>query len=257
MIGPPLLALADDTTAEQAQRVARAEPGDTQRSSSVLASEARVPEACALAQARNPLASLIREHQVIGQLAEALLHFSVCVAAEPSSYDRADLAGFARVFHELVDCLHHEKEETILLPLLAQLGFDWENGPLADVRLEHGQERCLIDGLCQAAVREGDWDQEERRRIAASACAVAEFQRAHLRKENTQLFPVILQRMSPGELRLLEAELRLFDLRMARYWPRAELSALAQDLIRRYLPPVLAVSGAAPCGLSTLALAGA
>ena len=201
-----------------------------------------------------PLDSLIREHRLIGKLAQALSNFSECFASQPTPHDRDDLAKFSRVFRDLGDCMHHEKEETVLLPLLAHLGFDWEDGPLAEVRQEHCQERYLINVLCQAAEREGDWSEHERRRVCATASALAEFQRTHLHKENTELFPVILQRMSAKEQRLLESELHIFDLRMDRHMPRAELTALAEDLIQRYLPPLLADSTVVQCGLSALVI---
>jgi hemerythrin-like domain-containing protein len=202
--------------------------------------------------APRPLESLIREHRLIGKLAQALSNFSECFAFQPTPDDRDDLAKFARVFRELGDCMHHEKEETVLLPLLAHLGFDWEDGPIAEVRQEHCQERYLIDVLCQAAEREGDWSEDERRRVCATASALAEFQRTHLHKENTVLFPVILQRLSANEQRLLESELHIFDLRIDRYMPRGELTALAEDLVRRYLPSLLADSAVVECGLSAL-----
>jgi CBS domain-containing protein/hemerythrin-like domain-containing protein len=202
----------------------------------------------------HPLASLIRDHRLLGELAQALAGFSVCVEAQPTSYDRADLAIFARVFRELGDCMHHEKEEAILLPLLAHLGFDWENGPVAEVRQEHCQERYMTDVLCQAADREGEWDQEERRQVAATAFAMADFQRLHLLRENTQLFPVIMQRMKASELRLLAGELRTFDVRIDRHLPRVELVTLAKDVIGRYLAPPLASSSVVECGLSALAI---
>jgi len=227
------------------------EPADTQRSFRMPASDVRVQAQPARAAEPHPLASLIRDHELIGQLAGALMSFSACVEGQPSEHDRADLASFARIFRELGDCLHHEKEETVLLPLLAQLGFDWDDGPLAEVRLEHCQERYLIDVLCQAADREGAWDDDERRRIAATASSMADFQRAHLLKENTVLFPVVMQRMSPAELRLLSGELRIFDVRIERRIPRAELTALAQDLIGRYLPSRLA-GAAVQCSVFTL-----
>jgi hemerythrin-like domain-containing protein len=219
----------------------RDEAGDTQPSISIAA--LAPPALATLCAPRvetlqtHPLASLIEEHRLIGQLAEALSCFAVCIACQSTRHDRADLAQFARVFRDLGDCMHHEKEETVLLPLLLHLGFDWEDGPLADVRRDHCQERYLIDVLCHAAERDGAWSNEDRRRIAATALELGEFQHAHLLKENTELFPVVMQRMSPSELRLLQGELRTFDIRIERHMPRAELTALALDLIRRYLPP--------------------
>jgi hemerythrin-like domain-containing protein len=233
-------------------------PSDTQRSISppISAREADAPARAPLLGAAepHPLLSLILEHRLIGELAAALTSFAMRVECHTSTYDRADLASFARVFRELGDYVHHEKEETILLPRLVQLGFDWECGPLAAVRQDHCQERYLIDVLCQAAEQQGTWHKEERRRISATAFALGEFQREHLLKENTELFPAITERMSPSELRLLEGELHTFDVRIDRRVPRAELTGLAEDLIRRYLAPALVASVAVQRGLSTFTI---
>jgi hemerythrin-like domain-containing protein len=237
-----------------AQRMSQENPPETQRSQLAPPSDQGFELSPSPIPDPRPLESLIREHRLIGKLAQALSNFSECFAFQPTPHDRNDLAKFARVFRELGDCMHHEKEETVLLPLLAHLGFDWEDGPVAEVRQEHCQERYLIDVLCQAVEREGDWSADERRRVCATASALAEFQRAHLHKENTVLFPVILQRLSANEQRLLESELHIFDLRIDRYMPRGELTALAEDLIRRYLPSLLADSAVVECGLSALVL---
>jgi len=71
-------------------------PSDAQPSIPVPAPEVRVPAPPCRAREPHPLASLIREHQVLGELAEALESFSTCVQAQPTGYDRADLASFAR-----------------------------------------------------------------------------------------------------------------------------------------------------------------
>ncbi len=184
----------------------------------------------------HPLASLIREHELIGPLAEGLASFAEALSSEvldPAS-ERADLEHFVRVFTDLADCVHHEKEEAVLLPFLCRHGFEWTDGPLAEVRREHRQERYLIDVLCQAAAREETWNHEERRRIVDSATALADFQSEHLAKENTLLFPAVMLRTSPAELELLEAELAAFDASIARFMPCQELATLARDLIARY-----------------------
>jgi hemerythrin-like domain-containing protein len=185
----------------------------------------------------HPLISLIREHQLIGPLADALEVFANGVKSERGTYDSEDLGLFVRVFQDFADCAHHEKEEAVLLPFLARHGFDWNDGPLAEVRREHRQERYLIEVLSHAAAREERWNSEERRRIAATAEALVEFQRAHLLKENTVLFPAVTQRLEVSELRLLKAELTRFDLQSLRHIPYAELTALAERLIQRYTMP--------------------
>ena len=84
IMGPALVTIAEDATVAHTLRLARV---NQIHHLSVLSCRAREP---------HPLASLIREHQVLGELAEALESFSTCVQAQPTGYDRADLASFAR-----------------------------------------------------------------------------------------------------------------------------------------------------------------
>jgi hemerythrin-like domain-containing protein len=183
-----------------------------------------------------PLASLIREHELIGPLAEALASFAGRMLSREQDLagERTVLEQFVRVFKDFADCVHHEKEETVLLPFLSRHGYAWSQGPLAEVRREHRQERYLIDVLCQAATCDDAWNLEDRRRIVATAVALAEFQRDHLLKENTTLFPAVLRGASARELEALRAELAAFDIGVARYMPCGELEELARGLIERH-----------------------
>jgi len=182
----------------------------------------------------HPLSSLILEHQLIGSLADALTGFAASIETETNALQQADLRFFGRVFREFLDGVHHEKEEAILLPYLSHHGFDWSDGPLAEIRREHRQERYLIDVLCQAATRSEAWNRDERRRIVANALALGDFQREHLCKENDQLFPAVTQRSSSSELSRLALDLFRFDAGVDRYVACAELRTLAEDLIDRY-----------------------
>jgi hemerythrin-like domain-containing protein len=198
-----------------------------------------VPEPSApLAFDAHPLASLIREHGLIGPVAEALANFGSRMMSGEQGLDleRAELQQFARFFKDFADCVHHEKEEAVLLPFLSRHGYAWSQGPLAAVRSEHRQERYLIDVLCQAASCDDAWNPDARRRIMATAVALAEFQREHLLKENTLLFASIMQRASASDLEVLRAELAAFDVSVARYMPCCELEEIARGLIERYAP---------------------
>src|SRR5688572_9186331 len=110
------------------------------------------------------LSSLIREHQIISRLVEGLAVYANCIKLE-WDFDPEDLAHFARVFREFTDQIHHEKEESILLPLLSRNGFRWEYGVLSEVRRDHRHERYLIDVLYQIGTRAGAWSNEDRRKI--------------------------------------------------------------------------------------------
>lgn len=178
--------------------------------------------------------SLIVEHQQIGRLVDALE-----VYARRTKLGQADeapyLAEFAAVFIELGECLHHEKEEGILLPTLSRHGVRWDEGALPAVRREHRQEAYLVDVLRQAGERAASWSNEDRRHIAAAAQALVEFQRSHHALESTLLFPLVEQRLSAEERAALQGALERFDLAHAEQ--REAAFQRLQALVTRYAPP--------------------
>lgn len=179
------------------------------------------------------LASLIREHQLIARLVGALEGYALRLKEE-RPVEASDLAAFATVFTELADDIHHEKEESVLLPFLSRHGFDWNTGVLSTVREEHQHERYLTDVLCHLGERPTNWNNEDRRHVAATASALVDFQRRHHHLENTELFPEVITRLSEQGLAQLEAELEKFDEGVVQQ--RARLLDIASELIERYPP---------------------
>jgi hemerythrin-like domain-containing protein len=202
-------------------------------------------------RAMHALRSLIKEHQVITQLIDCLERYAdgLLDGRDPATEAR-DLYSFAHVFRGYADELHHEKEEEILQPFLTRHGFHWDDGVLADIRAEHERERYLIDVLEQAAECELEWTAEDRRSISATALALVTFQREHLAKENDELFPEAVRRLSAGALEDLRAALERFD-RVPRHAALAvELVQLTGELLTRYPPPpsesgIIELAGAA------------
>jgi hemerythrin-like domain-containing protein len=186
----------------------------------------------------HPLSSLIREHEAISRLIDALSGYAMHLERTEDGDGRGalDLAAFARVFREFADEVHHDKEENVLIPILARNGFAWEEGVLAEVRQEHEQERYLVDVLCQASERDSTWSLEERRTIAATARELAHFQRGHLTLENDELFPEVTRRLSGDVLEQLRAELTRFDSYPRHRALSVELLSIAEGLVRRYAP---------------------
>jgi hemerythrin-like domain-containing protein len=162
---------------------------------------AAVPESSApLAFEARPLASLVREHGLIGRVAEALVTFAsrVMSGEQGLAVERAELQQFARFFKDFADCVHHEKEEAVLLPFLSRHGYAWSQRPLAEVRSAHRQERYLIDVLCHAASCDDAWNPDDRRRIMATVVALAEFQREHEKTTAHEPQPSRLARAQSG-----------------------------------------------------------
>lgn len=190
------------------------------------------------------LASLMREHQLLSTLSDSLACYARRLfETHEASSERADLAAFTQVFSGFADELHHEKEEEILQPVLSRHGLHWQDGLLADVRMEHERERYLIEVLGQAAECELAWTTEDRRSVAATALALVTFQREHMDKENFELFPEVGRRLSDTALGELRSCLERFDRVPRRVAQRAELLRIADQLVSRY--PAARSSGAA------------
>jgi hemerythrin-like domain-containing protein len=180
------------------------------------------------------LSSLEREHQLISGLLGAFHSYAGRLrGSQPPAAE--DLPRFANTFRELVDYRHHEKEESILLPLLARNGFAWSSGSLAEVRREHSHLRYLMDVVYQAAAREMTWSCDERRKIAEAVVAFIDFKRRHMQKEELELFPTVRRRLDAAALGQLEAELAHFDEATGRSPDVERASQTAEQLIQRYL----------------------
>lgn len=180
------------------------------------------------------LLSLTDEHQMISELLAALQTYAARLRGG-ATIDPADLGRFSEVLRELVDYRHHEKEESILLPLLARNGFEWSSGLLAELRADHGHLRHLIEVLAQAAAKDATLgSREERRQIAEAAFAFVELERAHIRKEETRLVPEITRRLDARALERLGAELAQFDEVGARNAGSTQLFQQAAALVQRY-----------------------
>ena len=208
------------------------------------------------------LASLMREHQLLSTLVESLACYArrlfegqgagteqcgvmeSAVMERRTVMERCDLAAFTQVFSGFADELHHEKEEEILQPILSRNGLCWQDGLLADVRMEHDRERYLIEVLQQAAECELAWTTEDRRSVAATALALVTFQREHMDKENFELFPEVARRLGNTALEDLRASLERFD-RVPRHVAQCkELLGIADQLVSRYPPAARSVGGA-------------
>jgi hemerythrin-like domain-containing protein len=183
------------------------------------------------------LLSLTEEHQTISGLLGALQTYATRLRSG-ATVDPADLGRFSEVLHELVDYRHHEKEEGILMPLLARNGFEWSTGVLAELRHEHGHLRHLIDILSQAAARDPVVNREQRRQVVEVALAFVEYKRRHIQKEESVLLPAINQRLGARALEQLDAELARFDHATAlgggAIGGGSPVQQLAAELVQRY-----------------------
>jgi hemerythrin-like domain-containing protein len=134
-------------------------------------------------------ARLEEEHALIEAVTIALDEF-VQSFEESGTVNLHELIRFLTFLRGYAGGLHHEREETVLLPTLALAGFPLESGPLAHIRDQHREEGRLLLDIAKAACAQEPWAPPQILRIASAAHAFTDFERSHMAKEHELLFPV-------------------------------------------------------------------
>ncbi len=91
----------------------------------------------------DPFAMLDREHAAVESVLELLDHL-VNRTQRGLDVQRPELAAIVAYFNDFGVSAHHEKEESIVLPALLEVGFDWHDGPLSAMRRDHRHEHYFL-----------------------------------------------------------------------------------------------------------------
>ncbi|HEY5374122.1 MAG TPA: alpha-E domain-containing protein [Polyangiaceae bacterium] len=139
------------------------------------------------AEIADPFEYLTLEHHRV----ESVLRLLDELAAQTSrgqDVDKAEILAAISFFTEFGELGHHEKEESILTPVLVENGFDWSEGPVAAMRREHRHEHAFVRAILQLANQRPTWSSEDRRRFVTEAHEFAHFLRSHMDHERRDLF---------------------------------------------------------------------
>lgn len=161
----------------------------------------------------NAVDRLFEEHTVILQVIEALEAFVNRLQVEGGD-SRPELVRLMSFFREFADLLHHEKEESVLLPALVDAGQRWDNGVIAEVRKDHELERQMLQSLRHCALQSSAWSLMDRQRIVEVGRRYIEFMRRHITIENERLRPLIDSSLTQDALHQLNERLDRFDVRI-------------------------------------------
>jgi hemerythrin-like domain-containing protein len=183
----------------------------------------------------NPFEYLGSEHRELTQVLGVLETMSKSAACG-EMVDRADLRGVVDYFSEFGDMGHHDKEETLLVPMLVRYNMSWYDGPLADLRREHRQERYLMSNLRDAARQHNDWSDETRRHFVAMADAYAEFLRRHMAKESNEWFRQAAEILPAKEQKALVESFEHLDAELRELEGYQAICERARALVTKYSP---------------------
>ncbi len=139
--------------------------------------------------------NLIDDHRLITGVLDALERFIARVEAG-ADLDLVELNRFTVFLREFVDLVHHEKEESLLFPAMAKLGYARNGAPISHVHAEHVREHQLIFELRQAVVRERPFSSTKRAHVIGLVHEIVAFVREHIRKENELLYPTVKREFS-------------------------------------------------------------
>ncbi len=180
------------------------------------------------------LDSLTQDHQLISEVLDALEVFVRRLAKE-RELDRDQLRRFTAFFLSFADVHHASKEEQVLFPALERHGARWDDGPLADARREHRQERYLMRTMAQLAAQDSTPDDEAIRHLTAELHEFIMSMRAHIQKEDYDVFPLVAS-LDEAAQRELAAHLHQFDSTPPSVGDVPKMTELAKSLSQAYRP---------------------
>jgi hemerythrin-like domain-containing protein len=134
-------------------------------------------------------ATLSNDHRVIEQVLRCLSEMASRASASGIvDVDSADSA--LRFLRNFADKCHHKKEEDVLFPALARVGFTPEGGPVAVMLEEHEVGRTYL-GRIESGIQQARLGAKgATEAFVAAVRAYVDLLTAHIAKEDNILFPL-------------------------------------------------------------------
>lgn len=99
-----------------------------------------------------------------------------------------DLETIVSLIKNYADGFHHEKEENLLFPLMAEKGFSPNQGPVVVMLQEHTQGRLFVKGMVEGIELYKNGTHEAISTIFENMTGYINLLRSHISKENNILF---------------------------------------------------------------------
>ena len=161
------------------------------------------------AHAGPPTQVLKDEHTLILQALDALER-KIAALEAGAAPDRAYFEKAVTFLRTFADQCHHGKEENLLFNTMVDQGFPLHGGPIAVMLSEHDTGRAFIRGIAEGAAGVGR-DPAAAQQIIQNGRGYIRLLRAHIDKENTILFPMADNILSPQDQDYLQKEFERFE----------------------------------------------
>jgi len=172
---------------------------------------------------------LYHEHETISAAIRILERMTADIK-KSARVNAADMQAFIDFVKEFADRCHHSKEEQYLFPAMEASGVQNEGGPIGVMLAEHAQARQVI-GKMEASLAAGDLAGLRR---AAGQYAV--LLRVHIRKENTEYFPLVEKVLNEVQLETMYAGFEDLEQNVIGEGRQAQLHAVLKHLEEKYAP---------------------
>jgi hemerythrin-like domain-containing protein len=183
----------------------------------------------------DPRGELREDHGSTMKMLAALRRFMTEVTESKDS-EAEDFEDLIKFFDIYVDQYHHGKEEQVLFPALSRTltaGIDF----LIDSLLaDHREARIIMEQIGSHAESFHSRSEADRREIRERADLYVDLVGKHIRKENSELLPLIEERLSEPE-RMQMAE-RFHDVEKATLGPSGleDFLVSVRRLSQKYIP---------------------
>jgi hemerythrin-like domain-containing protein len=178
----------------------------------------------------DPRDALREEHGATMKMLAALQRF-ISQAVELKEGETKDIEAFIEFFDIYVDRYHHGKEEQILFPALSLTPVVGIDSIIDSLMKDHRAARTIMEQIGSTAVTLHSCSEAERRELAERVDLYVDIVRKHIRKENSELLPVIEEMLSEPE-----------RLQMARDFHDVELATLGSSGLKTFFVSVQRLS---------------
>lgn len=115
------------------------------------------------------------------------------------------------VIRTFADKCHHGKEETHLFAALVEKGMPKEGGPVGQMLVEHEQGRAFVKGMSDSISGAAAGDANALMKFIHNAQGYIQLLRAHIRKEDTVLFPMAERVLNEEEQKQLQQAFKVVE----------------------------------------------